>query len=43
VEIPLGFANEQTAGKVCKLKKSLYGLKQSVKGVKPLTGRTMAT
>jgi hypothetical protein len=29
MEIPPGFANEQTVGKVCKLKKSLYGLKQS--------------
>jgi len=29
MEIPPGFANEQTLGKVCKLKKSLYGLKQS--------------
>ena len=29
IEIPPGFSNEQTLGKVCKLKKSLYGLKQS--------------
>ena len=29
MEIPPGFANNQTVGKVCKLKKSLYGLKQS--------------
>jgi hypothetical protein len=29
MEIPPGFENEQTVGKVCKLKKSLYGLKQS--------------
>jgi len=29
MEIPPGFANNQTAGKVCRLKKSLYGLKQS--------------
>jgi hypothetical protein len=29
MEIPPGFANNQTPGKVCKLKKSLYGLKQS--------------
>jgi hypothetical protein len=29
MEIPPGFANNQTLGKVCKLKKSLYGLKQS--------------
>ena len=29
MEIPPGFANEQTLGKVCKLKKSLYGLNQS--------------
>jgi hypothetical protein len=29
MEIPPGFANNQTIGKVCKLKKSLYGLKQS--------------
>ena len=29
MEIPPGFANEQTLGKVCRLKKSLYGLKQS--------------
>ena len=29
MKIPPGFANEQTLGKVCKLKKSLYGLKQS--------------
>jgi hypothetical protein len=29
MKIPPGFANNQTLGKVCKLKKSLYGLKQS--------------
>jgi len=29
MEIPPGFGNEQTLGKVCKLKKSLYGPKQS--------------
>ena len=29
METPLGFSNEQTLGKMCKLKKSLYGLKQS--------------
>jgi len=29
MEISPGFSNEQTLGKVCKLKKSLYGLKQS--------------
>ena len=29
MKIPSGFGNEQTLGKVCKLKKSLYGLKQS--------------
>jgi len=29
MESPPGFANSQTVGKVCKLKKSLYGLKQS--------------
>jgi hypothetical protein len=29
MEIPPGFANEQTVGKICKIKKSLYGLKQS--------------
>lgn len=29
MEIPPGFANSQTVGKVCRLKKSLYGLKQS--------------
>jgi hypothetical protein len=29
MEIPPRFANEQTIGKVCRLKKSLYGLKQS--------------
>jgi hypothetical protein len=29
MEIPPGFANKQTIGKVCRLKKSLYDLKQS--------------
>jgi hypothetical protein len=29
IEVPPRFNNEQTHGKVCKLKKSLYGLKQS--------------
>ncbi|KAJ7968090.1 Retrovirus-related Pol polyprotein from transposon TNT 1-94 [Quillaja saponaria] len=29
MEIPLGFSCQKTEGKVCKLKKSLYGLKQS--------------
>jgi hypothetical protein len=29
MEIPRGFANERSLGKVCKLKKSLYVLKQS--------------
>ena len=29
MEIPPGFGTEQTTGKVCRLKKSLYGLKQS--------------
>jgi Reverse transcriptase (RNA-dependent DNA polymerase) len=29
MEIPLGFGTNQTVGKVCKLKESLYGLKQS--------------
>jgi hypothetical protein len=29
MEIPHGFANSQTVGKVCRLKKSLYDLKQS--------------
>jgi Reverse transcriptase (RNA-dependent DNA polymerase) len=29
MEIPPGFDTNQTIGKVCKLKKSLYGLKQS--------------
>jgi hypothetical protein len=32
MEIPPGFGNNQTLGKVCKLKKSLYGLKQSPRG-----------
>jgi Reverse transcriptase (RNA-dependent DNA polymerase) len=31
MEIPSGFAIPQSAGKVCKLKKSLYGLKQSLR------------
>jgi hypothetical protein len=29
MEIPLGLASAETEGKVCRLKKSLYGLKQS--------------
>jgi Reverse transcriptase (RNA-dependent DNA polymerase) len=29
IEIPSGFANEQLRDKVCRLKRSLYGLKQS--------------
>jgi ADP-heptose:LPS heptosyltransferase len=29
MEVPPGFNDEQTKGKVCKLKKTLYGLKQS--------------
>jgi Reverse transcriptase (RNA-dependent DNA polymerase) len=29
MEIPLGFGINQTADKVCRLRKSLYGLKQS--------------
>jgi Reverse transcriptase (RNA-dependent DNA polymerase) len=29
MEIPPGFQNEQLKGKVCRLKRSLYGLKQS--------------
>jgi Reverse transcriptase (RNA-dependent DNA polymerase) len=29
MEIPPGFDTNQTMGKVCRLKKSLYGLKQS--------------
>jgi len=29
MRIPLGFETENTKGKVCKLKKSLYGFKQS--------------
>jgi Reverse transcriptase (RNA-dependent DNA polymerase) len=29
MEIPSGFGTAQTMGKVCRFKKSLYGLKQS--------------
>jgi Reverse transcriptase (RNA-dependent DNA polymerase) len=32
MEILPGFGTNQTAGKVCKIKKSLYGLKQSPRG-----------
>jgi Reverse transcriptase (RNA-dependent DNA polymerase) len=31
MKIPSGFENEQFKGKVCRLKRSLYGLKQSPK------------
>jgi Reverse transcriptase (RNA-dependent DNA polymerase) len=29
MELPPGFVNDKVAGKVCRLKRSLYGLKQS--------------
>lgn len=29
MDIPPGFSSENTRGKVCKLKRALYGLKQS--------------
>ena len=29
MEVPLGFKDERASGKVCKLKKAIYGLKQS--------------
>lgn len=29
MDIPPGFSNDQTAGKICRLCRSLYGLKQS--------------
>ena len=38
MEIPLGFDNQGKDGKVCKLRKSLYRLKQSSKEGKGLTG-----
>src|SRR4051812_23332592 len=31
MEMPPGFSTQQTAGKVCRLKKSLYGQKQSLR------------
>jgi Reverse transcriptase (RNA-dependent DNA polymerase) len=31
MKLPLGFDNEQVTGKVCQLKRSLYGLKQSLR------------
>ena len=31
MELPLGFDLERKNGKVCRLKKSLYGLKQSLR------------
>ena len=34
MEIPLGFNSRETEGKVCKLLKSLYGLKQSLGSVR---------
>ena len=43
LDIPPGFESDQTRGLVCKLKKSLYGLKQSPRALVRLVYKSVET